>query len=285
MKCSALSFGVASLATAIIFFLVTMSVAFAQTTTQLRPATIDINNVESEQPQTAPDITPAQTLPNNIRGVQKTDIDIRGAETEERTARVQTKNNTTDKPRSFFDKVRSVLQGERQNTSEVESRDKNKEEREAKLKEQKKDRISLFLNNIKRKIDAAISRLEKLGERIESRIVKFEERDVDMSEARRLLGVARGSIGSSIENIGAAIDNAREAFNTSISRNTFGGVVSELTKAKESLRDAHKSFVEIIRIMKANLLDNQSDKQKVNADGTEEVDTTTETSSANEEIN
>ena len=274
MKYSSLSFGVVSIVTAIVFFLITMQVSFAQTATQLRPATIDVSNVRSELPLDTQKKAPTPTLYNSDESVRKTEV---------RTikASVETKDRTTSEPQTFLEKARSVLQEKRDELRKdvdndrdnkllngttdrdaqlrATDRDDNRALRVAELKEQKKERVSKFLGNIKRKVDAAILRLQTLGERIESRIVKFEERGLDMTKARQLLEVAKGEIRSAQENIRTAVEDAREALANDPSRDSFGGVVSELSKTKENLRSAHASLVEVIRVMKVSLSDKPTD--------------------------
>ncbi|NQV93291.1 hypothetical protein HQ403_02225 [Candidatus Kaiserbacteria bacterium] len=262
MKYSFLSFGMVSIITAIVFFLITLSVTFAQTATQLRPGTTDVNDARSERPVDAPKIAPVPVRFKEVREVK--DVEVRNTQVES--------GERNDKPQTFLEKARNVLQKKRENKTELrndgnkreareELRDKktneNSEERLAELKEKKQERVANFLNNVKRKMDAAISRLLQLSERIESRIVKLEERGVDMTESRRLIGDAKNDIEKAKENIATSVENAREALAADLSRDSFGNVVSELTKAKENLRNAHASLIQTIRAMKSSISDSQ----------------------------
>lgn len=257
MKHLSSSFGsVSILIVTTLFLLLTASLTFAQTATQARPATVDVNNIQSGRPVDAPKIAPV-----SVRFKEVQEVKNRGIENESTEGK-------SERPRTFLDKARSVLQERREGKVELsddvektqvrkELRDsdsnRNNEERVAELKEKKQERVAKFLNNIKRKMDAAISRLIRLSERIESRIVKLEERGADMTEARRLLESAKSDIEHAQENIITAVENAREALAMDLSRDAFGGVVSELTKAKENLRSAHTSLVQVIRTMKNSI--------------------------------
>lgn len=263
MKHSTLSSCASGIVTAMILFLITMSVSFAQTEDSPRPSVADVNNVKSTRFQTTPK-PPVPTLYNE-RGsynkeAQKKKVDDIKARIRAMQTQTKAGYGTTTEARSFLDKARNTLQ-EKRGIEKPQDKREFLEGRKAKLEEQKKERVSRFLNNIKRKMVAATARIEKLLERIESRVAKFEERGVDMTEAHPFIGAAKEDIESAKESIRVAFENAEVELATSTSREAFGGVVNELTKAKESLRAAHKSLVEIIRIMKANLPNNPTDNQ------------------------
>lgn len=212
----------------------------------------------------------------------------------------KTDGGYTDKPRSFLEKARETLQLKRIETAgsrdirlqtdreevtnklrteeravnnireekrdasraQIEERVSAKEERIEKEAVQRKERINKFLNNINRKMDAAIDRLDTLLGRIESRIVKFEERGIDMTEVRQHLEIANNNIRSAVESISTADANAREALAGDPSRDTFGNVVSELNGTKESLRSAHASLVKAISAMKASISGEKQERDK-----------------------
>lgn len=276
MKHSSLSFNSLSfniwlsLLSVLVLFLATVSIALAQTQTDAQPLlrTTDVVNIRSERTQNAPNLVPTPTSFKDTQDAQDTQkTNVENEDTEGIDA-------TTDKPQSFLERARTVLEERRRGGNSVRDQETRQAERETKLSDQRNERIEKFLSNIKRKMDAAISRLSKLAERIESRIVKFEDRGVDMAEATQLLEVAKGSISGAVESIVAAFERAREALGADISRDAFGSVISELKKAKESLRSAHASLVEVIRIMKANLSENKPDDRKNNeTDNTPESET------------
>ena len=161
--------------------------------------------------------------------------------------------------RSFLDRARDTLLEKRQGSkredskreaSEVRQRE-GADERRAKLLDRVQDKIKRFLNNVVAKMNAAAERLDTLADRIFSRIEKFEEKGFDMTEAKQLLKEARESITKARNNIDSAIADAREAFSSDTPRNSFGEVVSTLTRTKEHLRAAHKTLVSVIRAIKA----------------------------------
>jgi hypothetical protein len=304
MKYSTLSFGLMSFVITTVLFLVTVSVSFAQTDVLPKPATIDVNNIQSE-----PAIEPIRVMPEPFEKPKRT-LDINA----EKMTPIPTLYGNTEEvrsddfiegPRSFLEKARSTLQIKLRETTELrESRlqtddrvedgrlrteergaddrmqaeERNvaraREERTEKQIVQKKERVNKYLNNINRKMDAAIDRLDTLIERIKSRIVKFEERGVDMSESKRLLEIANSDVRNAVESISTAETNAREALAGDPSRDTFGNVVSELTKTKESLRSAHTSLVQAIKAMKASFSGEKQERvEKEETSSTDENNT------------
>lgn len=128
-------------------------------------------------------------------------------------------------------------------------------ERAERVSEEVTKRIEKFLEHTEKKIDAAIERLQTLADRIESRILKIEERGVDVATAKVQLEIARVSINDAETSLGLALENARIALASGATRESFGKVVSELSHAKEFLREAHQALVEVIRTLKASVED------------------------------
>ncbi|MEX0652139.1 MAG: hypothetical protein WD509_01470 [Candidatus Paceibacterota bacterium] len=268
----ALPFSLVSTSIVLAVFLLTLSTASAQTTTQLRPAAREA--IKNEQPARPP------SQPENF---ERKEIEMRAMETKMRddamkeveSEEMHTDDSLEAKPRTFLEKAQATLKEKRQRENaeirineDAQRKDnfsRGEEPRDAVLKKQKEDRTVKFLSNIKNKMDAAISRLEILAERIESRIDKFEARGVDMTEARRLLETAKESIAQAVENITTAFEEAREVLALDLTRDAFGGVVSELSKAKENLRAAHSVLIQVVRTMK-NSISNEETPEDTNVE-------------------
>ena len=185
------------------------------------------------------------------------------------------------RPDMLIDKARDVLLQKREaqkengelRTREIEERKNNVEERssntetrkddraDSAVRNEKADRIASYLENVSKKMTAAVERLDILSGRIESRINKLEERGVDMTKAKELLQTARARIREAGESLSMALSQARETLTIDISRDSFGKAVATLAQAKEKLRDAHQALVEAIRAMKAGL---EQDEQETN---------------------
>ena len=241
------------LSIAVVSFLTITSIASAQTVPSLRPGTSDVGNTQSERPSYAPKTSPVPALFRNTEAEPQRKM-------EEVKAEVRTTNRAADTdsaPGSFLDKARNVLQEKRQESNEVRNIERYENEQGENTRNQKNVRVSRFVNNIKMKMDAAILRLEKLSERIESRIVKSEELGVDMTEAKLLLETSKDSIADAVDSIVVAFERAQEELKTEVSRDSFSGVVSGLTQTKESLKNAHASLVKVIRAMKTSTSQNK----------------------------
>lgn len=187
-------------------------------------------------------------------------------ETDQRRTRnaIQVQENTRE-PQTFIEKARETLLQKRQENSKVRAREAEerkvntaRESGEAdKAKSERADRIASYLERVSRKMTAAVERLDILSSRIESRINKLEERGIDMTRTKELLEAARVSITEAGESLKTALSDAREALSIDISRDSFGKVVSGLAHAKEKLREAHQTLVEVIRTMKSGLEQNE----------------------------
>ena len=227
--------------------LLTTSIALAQETTDIQSEVTDTDTTQNEDPQRVRPRAPVQRIQNTRQeGVTNNDSESTrtGRVGEVRATRAENRNTVTDETQSRPERTRTTLEERREqrgNTS-VEVREKDKEEREVKRQERKKERISRFLDNVTRKMAAAVFRLQKLSDRIESRISKFEERGNDMSDARALLEIARSSIEEATDGIQIAAETAQTALENDLSRNAFGEVISELRKSKES-----KVLIKVLR--------------------------------------
>ncbi|MCW9054517.1 MAG: hypothetical protein OQJ98_00845 [Candidatus Pacebacteria bacterium] len=144
------------------------------------------------------------------------------------------------------------------------------EERRAELEEKKNERIARYLGYISRKMDAAIERLNTLADRILSRIEKLEEVGHEMTDARAVLDTARGEIAIAEEEMNSALEDAKTALEEDMTREAFGQVASTLAHAKESLRDAHKALVEVIRLLHDTLGETGEDDEREDDEGGED---------------
>ena len=246
----------------LLFFFATISITFAQTRA-LRPGDEGVGDTE----ETTPPPPPAGTSLNGTPNIDVRKDDHIDAEKVEKEAEAIRGKNAPGVTRTFLEKAKQVLEERRLGENNDNANRHSTTTREDVL-QKKKDRISGFLSDMQRKTDAAISRLSKISDRIESRTSKFQEMGADTTEATRLLGIAKGDIQDAKDALSTALEKAREAFSVDLSRDSFGNVVSEFSHAKEYLRKAHQALVEVIRSLKAIPVDQ----------GTNPSDTNTETS-------
>lgn len=140
-----------------------------------------------------------------------------------------------------------------------------KEVREERLNELAKKRIGAYVKRIVRRLEAALNRMSKLGDRIDSRITKFEEKGLDMSNAISLLAEARVEISnaqSSIEAMRVNIDAVLESDNP---KESFSQIRALIGEAKDGVKKAHKALIEAIKAMKAGVVKSESDDEVENS--------------------
>ncbi|MEK7559953.1 MAG: hypothetical protein AAB522_01475 [Patescibacteria group bacterium] len=119
-----------------------------------------------------------------------------------------------------------------------------------KLSEERAKRIEAFFGTMVRKFEAAISRLRKLGDRIDSRLDKFEDAGKDVATFKTSLENAR----TAIEAAEDALDKAKEEFKAlSQSENPkeyFKKVKDIVATVAQKVKNAHKALVDVINSIK-----------------------------------
>lgn len=103
--------------------------------------------------------------------------------------------------------------------------------------------------NTERVFSATIDRLEKIGDRIESRISKFEDRGASTTDAVNFLAEARMHL--------ELADTSLEAFATldlsgELLRDNFARIRAAASEAKTHIREAHTSLMMAVRSLKAS---------------------------------
>ena len=127
------------------------------------------------------------------------------------------------------------------------------EERKQNILGKMKEKIDKFVQNMLERFDAATNRLEKIADRINSRITKMEAKSVDVSKAKELLTTARTKI--DIAKISAAgIASTTNIYSlsttTEVIREDFKAVKTQIEKAKEDIKTAHAALVDVINNLK-----------------------------------
>jgi DNA repair exonuclease SbcCD ATPase subunit len=129
-----------------------------------------------------------------------------------------------------------------------------REEKKRELHDKKKDRIHAHLERILHRFRAAIGRLEKMADRVDSRILKFEEdKGVDLSEASALVDETRRHLEAAKSALSSILSEAETALGAEDPKTAFERVREILHEAKESIKSAHKNLVEAIRLVKASI--------------------------------
>ncbi len=126
-------------------------------------------------------------------------------------------------------------------------------EQEMEQKTEKMERLSKHTDKVMGRLKAAVARLTRLLDRVESRIKKFEDIGADMAEAKALLPAARQAIAGAE---GALLD--LEAKMTTIIGNASSTPRAQLQTIRplvkmvvDELKTAHAHIVHIITLLKA----------------------------------
>ncbi|OGF62525.1 hypothetical protein A2926_02190 [Candidatus Giovannonibacteria bacterium RIFCSPLOWO2_01_FULL_44_40] len=119
-----------------------------------------------------------------------------------------------------------------------------------KVGEERAKRIDQFFNQMVRKFENAIDRLNNLADRIESRLTKTEAAGNDVSKQRDLLKAARDKI-SAVE---TALSDAKAQF-AAMAKSENPKVAFEKVKelvrgVAQKVKDAHKALVDVVTAIK-----------------------------------
>ena len=102
-------------------------------------------------------------------------------------------------------------------------------------------------------MNAAVERLEKIADRVDSRIVKLEETidGLSLDESKVLLLASREALTSAASDMEVVFEAMRSALDSDTPKEAFIGVRTLFSEAKQSLKDAHRALVEAIKSLKA----------------------------------
>jgi vacuolar-type H+-ATPase subunit D/Vma8 len=143
----------------------------------------------------------------------------------------------------------------------------NMQERRDEMKEKMQERKSEILKrhaaNMVRQMRAAIGRISKLADRVDSRIAKMKERGADTSAAETNIAIARTKITEASAAVklaedaiaGAVVAADVSASSTAPASDPGKAVREALNKAKEAMFAAHKALVEAIKSLKGIRID------------------------------
>ncbi len=128
------------------------------------------------------------------------------------------------------------------------------EEMRAKVAETMKDKLAKVdakRMGVAREFEVAIRNLNSLSARVESRIVRLEAQGANMSASRILLTTAKANIVLA-QNEVTNLENLLVATSTSTStkKSIMAGIRAEAKQAREAVKTAHKSLVQVIVSLK-----------------------------------
>lgn len=166
----------------------------------------------------------------------------------------------TEKRLEERDALRAKLEGGASTTKE------NKEERRDEMKEKMKERRSEVLKRhammMIERMNAAIRRESKLGDRIDSRIAKMKAHGADTTQAEANMVIVRTKIAEATaavklaeDSIPGAIASADASASSTLPSDPGKAVREALNKAKEAIFAAHKALVEATKSLKGIRID------------------------------
>lgn len=119
--------------------------------------------------------------------------------------------------------------------------------RQAQLTERKRERVRTYFGRLAGRFDAAITRLEILIERIESRVAKLSESgEIDTSDVEEQLADAKELLNEASADLQAAVDSLNEVLDANDPKAAFEVVRETITNIKSKLKDVHSILVHTI---------------------------------------
>lgn len=144
---------------------------------------------------------------------------------------------------------------EEQRESVTEKFSAQKERTKQKTEETRKVRVRAYLGRVAGRTGIAITRLERIADRIDSRLDKLQEKGTDVSDYRTLLETAETKItGAKLDAENAKI-KIEEMMNSGEDAKTiFQQIKDELNKVKQAVKGAHSALVDVIAAIKPGLI-------------------------------
>lgn len=125
------------------------------------------------------------------------------------------------------------------------------EERRQNATNKIKERIDQFVQNIVDRYEAAVNRLEKLAERIDSRISKMEADKIDVKKAKELMVTAKSKIATAKTSIASITTTiGTNATTTALMKEEFKAIKIQVEKAKEDIKAAHQALIKVVENLK-----------------------------------
>lgn len=155
--------------------------------------------------------------------------------------RASTTAQKTDQQRMMLD---------RGTTTGTSTMGERRAERMEKLSAQRKEIVKRQAAMMFKRIEAAIERLKKLGDRIGERIVKLKEKGVNTTKSEALLVSARSEITNAETHLGLAKTAAQGAIESETPKEAFEAVRAHAGEAKEAVKKAHRALVDSIVALK-----------------------------------
>ncbi len=123
-------------------------------------------------------------------------------------------------------------------------------ERMEKLSGQRKEIIKRYAEMMFKRIEAAVERLKKLGNRIEERITILKGKGMNTAKAESLLASARIEITNTETHLGMAKTAAQGAIESGTPKEAFAAVRTHVEEARDAAKKAHRALVDSVVALK-----------------------------------
>lgn len=123
-------------------------------------------------------------------------------------------------------------------------------ERMEKLSGQRKEIIKRYAEMMFKRIEAAVERLKKLGNRIEKRITILKGKGMNTAKAESLLASARIEITNTETHLGMAKTAAQGAIESGTPKEAFAAVRTHVEEARDAAKKAHRALVDSVVALK-----------------------------------
>ncbi|OGF64159.1 hypothetical protein A2661_00230 [Candidatus Giovannonibacteria bacterium RIFCSPHIGHO2_01_FULL_45_24] len=124
--------------------------------------------------------------------------------------------------------------------------------------EERAKRIEQFFNQMVRKFENAIDRLNGLADRIESRLQKSEEAGHDVSKIKDQLKSARDKISAAETALSDAKAKFKEMTNSQNPKESFRQVKTLVQGVAQKIKEAHRALVGVVNSIKGLRLGNEA---------------------------
>ena len=151
----------------------------------------------------------------------------------------------------------------------LQNREARRTEARAQMEEKRSEILKRVSEQMFKRMEAAIERFAKLGDRIDSRIQKLKEQGVDTAKSEGLMKITRAKIADAAAALDVAkqkVDGAALVADNSASSTKpvdAGKPIREnLEKARVAIMDAHKALVDAVESLKASAALKENAPQK-----------------------
>ena len=180
------------------------------------------------------------------REAVKSEVEKARTEVKNIRATATTSGGTRNDVRTQIKDVRTET---RQNVKDI--RSDARDEIKAKQETLRRARLNREVEKIYKRFMAAVERLRKLADRIESRIMKFEEQGRDMASSKAKLTEARTKIDKARIDTEAILGTGVSQTSTTTGIDTaLQNLRGAVNTAKESVKTAHAALVDVVNGMK-----------------------------------